>query len=106
MSTIQKRRSIDIATKLKIIDASKTFKPKEIAKHFDLPGGTIRTILQHKASILEAANGGHNLDRSHVSRKGKYDELNNALLDWVKVARAQGECITEVSYKVPFTIIP
>ncbi|KAI1695307.1 hypothetical protein Ddc_21333 [Ditylenchus destructor] len=105
MSTIQKRRYIHIATKLKIIDSSKRFKPEEIAKHFDLPGGTIRTILQHKASILEAANGGRNLERSRIARKGKYDELNNALLDWVKVARAQGESITEASYKdVRFSI--
>ncbi|KAI1704199.1 hypothetical protein DdX_14439 [Ditylenchus destructor] len=106
MSTIQRRRVIDIATKLEIIEASKTCKPEELAKIFDIPSGTIRNILQHKASILEAANGGLNLERSRVAMKGKYAELNNALLKWANAVRAQGEYITDVSYKVPLTIIP
>ena len=99
------RSLITLGTKKQIIEASTTGRSSsEIGKQFNLAGSTIRKILQQKEKILKAIELGNQPKRVCI-RPLKYENLDQAVLLWVKSLRSQGIPLTGPLLKVTLFVI-
>ena len=99
-SAKRERSLITLETKRQIIEASTTGKSSsELGKQFNLASSTIRKILQHKEKILKAIERGNQSKRVCI-RPLKYENLDQAVLLWVKSLRSQGVLPTGPLLKV------
>jgi len=93
------RREIDLATKKAIIEASATESNQtKLAKLFNIPRTTIAGILKGKEGIESAIDAGHEVKRSRLS-KGKYLDVEKALLAWCSLQRSTGQNVNGVIVK-------
>lgn len=107
----RKRRTILIATKKAIIDASESGKSNaDLSKQFrdekgDLPLDTIKTILKPKSkqAILSAVDDGIEAKRARTTT-ARNSDLEEALLSWLKIVRSQNIPVTGPLLKVSFTV--
>ena len=78
------RKSLSIADKIEIIEASKKvgFKQAEMAEKFKVSVSCVSRILQKKEEIVGAYDRGHNSKRKHISH-GKMDTLEQQLYQWI-----------------------
>jgi hypothetical protein len=109
MNTPSKRQVITLDKKKAIIDAATKNKNKTaLAKQFKLPESTIRRILKDEEAILKATEEGSIAKRARLT-KGKHEEMEEALVLWIKQVRSQnlpvsGE-IVKVSFYSCFSIV-
>jgi hypothetical protein len=98
----RKRQSISLATKLQIIEASKTI-PKlvDLVKHFESKyvESTIRGILNNENKILQAIEDGVGGKRANL-KGAKNPELEEALLKWLKDVRSDNIAVDGPILKV------
>jgi hypothetical protein len=83
----KKRKIITLDVKKQVIDASPGKKLKDLSEQFGLSVPTIQTILKNKTTILCAIEEGTEAKRSHI-KQVKHEDLEEALLQWFKVARS------------------
>ena len=83
-----KNKSLDIATKIKIITEieSGMASKKDTAKKYGIPQSTLSTILKHKNAIKESETDINvNINRKR-NRGTKYADLEKNLVVWIKAA--------------------
>uniref|UniRef100_A0A914UKF2 HTH CENPB-type domain-containing protein n=1 Tax=Plectus sambesii TaxID=2011161 RepID=A0A914UKF2_9BILA len=94
MSPQKKRSAVTLDVKKAIIEAAaKNNSQTQLAKQFTIPRTTINDILRKKDAILKAIDGGGESKRARI-KTGKYSDLEQALLCWIKTVRSENVPIT------------
>ena len=85
----RKQTSIDLQTKLKILEEvdRDVLKKSAIAEKYGLPKSTLSTILKDREKILNAAASGSG-NKSKRFRSAKYEDVETLLLEWFNHMRA------------------
>lgn len=99
----RKRNNISLNDKLSVIQASKNKRVFELVKEFGLSEGTIRGIIKDKEKLLAAAEEGNTGKKSKL-RGAKHDELENALVMWLKQVRSENVSVDGPLIKVGIVI--
>uniref|UniRef100_A0A914VZL2 HTH CENPB-type domain-containing protein n=1 Tax=Plectus sambesii TaxID=2011161 RepID=A0A914VZL2_9BILA len=94
MNTPKKRSAVTLDVKKAIFEAAaKNNNQTQLAKQFSIPRSTIKDILSRKDAILEAIDGGGESKRARI-KTGKYEDLEQALLRWIKTVRSENVPVT------------
>ena len=99
---MSKHRSIDLATKIAVIDAVEagTRNKTEIAKSFSLPKSTLSTILKNKDRLRESyATASFDRGRKRL-RLAAHPDIEEVLFSWFKQARCMNVPISGPILKV------
>ncbi|KAI1717696.1 tc5 transposase DNA-binding domain-containing protein [Ditylenchus destructor] len=89
MPQVEKRRAVTLDVKKDVIEAaSKNLSKRELERQFNLTRRTIKRILDHKDTILKAIDDGVDVKRARL-KQGKYVDVENALICWVKLSKSQ-----------------
>ena len=90
MSTLTyKRKSITLETKLMIIiDATNGTNNSVLSRTYGIPRSTIIGILKDQDKLMEAGKAGCEVKRTRL-KAGKYPEMKESLLKWLKQQRSK-----------------
>jgi hypothetical protein len=91
-STSGKRCTLSIEQKLEILEALKTKKPDDVAKHFNIGYSTVKKIRQNEEEIRKIALNNGNLNRKR-RRESPNEEIGEALIAWFHQMRVQNATI-------------
>lgn len=99
----RKRQAISIETKKEILDeASKGKSLGDLAEKFGISSrSTVQGILENKDKILDAIENGIGGKRARL-KPAKYEDLEAAVLMWLKQVRAQNVVVDGPTLKVNY----
>ncbi len=100
MST-RKKKAVLLEVKKQIIYASANRNNSELEKDFGVPRPTIINIMNNKEEILKAIDEGGSAKRARL-KKGKHEEMEEALVIWIKKVLNQNINVTGELIKVSF----
>lgn len=90
-----KRKAISLATKVSLLESVQSgMKKGDVAKKFDIQPSTLSTILHHRQKIMEDWSRSGSLSQRKKIRAVKYDNIDQALLQWFTEQRAHGAPIS------------
>jgi hypothetical protein len=94
----RKRKALSLETKYDILrEIEKGRKTKtEIAKDFQIPKSTLSGIVSKKEIILQEYQTSTSSPKRKRHRSGKFDDVDSALFEWFKGARASSMPISGI----------
>lgn len=104
---MSKRKQVAVTLEVKkaIIEAAKKNDNKTaLAKQFNIPHSTLRGILKDKEAVLKAIEDGGSAKRARL-KTGKYVELEEVLVLWIKQVRSQNLPVSGELVKVSLFLL-
>jgi hypothetical protein len=81
---------LSIQDKFNLIkDVDSGFKKKDIAIKYGVPKSTVSTILKNKERVIKAIKEGTVSQNCKRLKKGTFENVDRAVVDWLKATRSQ-----------------
>jgi predicted nucleotidyltransferase len=83
-------KTLSIQDKFNLIkDVDSGFKKKDIAIRYGVPKSTVSTILKNKERVIKAIKEGTVSQNCKRLKKGTFENVDRAVVDWFKATRSQ-----------------
>jgi hypothetical protein len=83
-------KTLSIQGKFNLVkDVDSGFKKKDIAIKYGVPKSTVSTILKNKEKVIKAIEEGTVGQNCKRLKKGTFENVDRALVDWFKATRSQ-----------------
>jgi hypothetical protein len=83
-------KTLSIQDKFNLIkDVDSGFKKKDIAIKYGVPKSTVSTILKNKEKVIKAIEEGTVSQNCKKLKKGTFENVDRAVVDWFKATRSQ-----------------